>query len=158
MLAEVLGLVHDNGPHAHVHGQSGARVGCDQAAAQVHACSGLGVAAVVTARLSPRRDGRGLSLALTPQWGAATGAAEALWRDEMPRLHGAAARAGGTLDTNLGYGIALAARGVLTPFATARLSGYGQGLRLGTRSATSRLGTVSTDRRKPRRIRTTWLD
>ena len=91
----------------------------------------------VTARLSPRRDGRGLSLALTPQWGAATGAAEALWRDEMPRLHGAAGRDGGTLDTKLGYGIALAARGVLTPFATARLSGYGRGLRLGTRFVAS---------------------
>ena len=91
----------------------------------------------VTARLSPRRDGRGLSLALTPQWGAATGGAEALWQDEMPRLHGAAARDGGTLDTNLGYGIALAARGLLTPFAAARLSGYGRDLRLGTRFVAS---------------------
>ena len=89
----------------------------------------------VTARLAPRRDGRGLSLALMPQWGAATGAAEALWREEMPRLHGTAGRGSGTLDANLGYGLALAARGVLTPFAAARLSGYGRGLRLGTRFA-----------------------
>lgn len=91
----------------------------------------------VTARLSPRRDGRGLSLALTPQWGAATGAAEALWLDDMPRLHGVAERDRGTLDTNVGYGMALAARGVLTPFATARLSGYGRSLRLGTRFVAS---------------------
>ena len=74
---------------------------------------------------------------MTPQWGAATGAAEALWRNEMPRLHGAAGRDRGTLDTNLGYGIRLPARGVLTPFATARLSGNGRGLRLGTRFVAS---------------------
>ena len=91
----------------------------------------------LSARFSPRRDGTGLSLSLAPQWGAATGAAEALWREEMPRLHGAAGRGSGTLDTNLGYGIGLAARGVLTPFAAARLSGYGRALRLGTRFVAS---------------------
>ena len=87
----------------------------------------------VTARFSPQRDGTGLSLALTPHWGAATGAAEALWQEQMPRLYGAAGRDRGTLDANLGYGFGLPARGVLTPFARARLSGSGRGLRLGTR-------------------------
>ena len=91
----------------------------------------------LTARFSPRRDGTGLSLSLAPQWGAATGAAEALWREQMPGLHGAAGRDSGTLDTNLGYGIGLAARGVLTPFAAARLGGYGRTLRLGTRFVAS---------------------
>ncbi len=91
----------------------------------------------LSARFSPRRDGTGLSLALAPQWGAATGAAEALWQEEMPRLHGGAGRGSGTLDTNIGYGIGLAARGVLTPFTAARLTGYGRALRLGTRFVAS---------------------
>ncbi len=89
--------------------------------------------ASLTARLSPKRDGRGLSLSLMPQWGAATGAADALWREEMPRLHGVTGSGSGTLDANLGYGVRLAAHGLLTPFATARASGHGRGLRLGTR-------------------------
>ena len=91
----------------------------------------------LSARFSPRRDGTGLSLALAPQWGVATGGAEALWREEMPRLHGGAGRDAGTLDANLGYGIALPARGLLTPFAAVRLSGYGRGLQMGTRFAAS---------------------
>ena len=89
----------------------------------------------LSARFSPRRDGTGLSLALAPQWGAATGAAEALWQEQMPRLHGGAVRGSGTLDANLGYGIALPARGVLTPFAAARVTGYGRALQMGTRFA-----------------------
>ena len=44
----------------------------------------------VTARMGPGAHGRGLSLALSPRWGAGTGRAEALWRDELPDPAGAA--------------------------------------------------------------------
>ena len=86
----------------------------------------------VTARAGPGAQGRGLSLSLSPRWGAATGGARALWRDEMPRLSGAGDEA--AMDARIGYGVALAPEGLLTPFAEAGLAGGDAGrLRLGTR-------------------------
>ena len=89
----------------------------------------------LTARLSPRQDGRGLSMSLSPQWGAPTGAADALWQERMPRLYGSQVQAR-TIAADVGYGVMLA-RGVLTPFAAAQVAGYGRGVRLGTRFAAS---------------------
>ena len=87
----------------------------------------------VTARVGPGAEGRGLSLSLSPRWGAGTGAAEALWRDEMPRAAGAVAETG-SIDAQLGYGIVLAPGNLLTPFAETGLAGDGyRHLRLGTR-------------------------
>ena len=87
----------------------------------------------VTARFGPGADGRGLSLSLHPRWGADTGPAAALWRDEMPGGPGAAGEAG-ALDARLDYGVELAPGDVLTPFAELGLSGgEGRRLRLGTR-------------------------
>ncbi len=89
----------------------------------------------LTARLSPRQDGAGLSMSLSPQWGAPTGAADALWQERMPRLPGSQVGSR-TVAADVGYGVLLV-RGVLTPFAAARVAGYGRRVRLGTRFAAS---------------------
>ena len=87
----------------------------------------------VTARVGPGAQGRGLSLSLSPRWGAGTGAAEALWRDEMPR-HAAGGAEGGGLDARIGYGVLLTPEGVLTPFAETGLAGdENRHLRIGIR-------------------------
>ena len=59
----------------------------------------------VTARAGPRADGRGLFLALSPRWGAGTGGARALWREELPTP--AASGNDGALDAEVGYGFFL---------------------------------------------------
>ena len=84
----------------------------------------------VTARLGPGARGRGLSLSLRPHWGAGTGGAEALWRDELPGLSGDGEEA--ALDARIGYGVGLAERGLLTPFVEAGVS-KSRRLRVGTR-------------------------
>ncbi len=84
----------------------------------------------VTARLGPGARGRGLSLSLKPRWGAGTGGAKALWRDELPGLSGAGEEA--ALDARIGYGVGLAERGLLTPFVEAGMS-ESRRLRVGTR-------------------------
>ncbi len=89
----------------------------------------------VTVRMGPGAEGRGLSFALRPRWGAPAGGAEALWRDEMPRL--AAAREA-AVDARVGYGFAWAGRGLVTPFAETSAWGAGSRLRLGTRFEASR--------------------
>lgn len=87
----------------------------------------------VTARVGPGAHGRGLSLSLSPRWGASTGAAAALWRDALPHGPGGGADAG-AVDARIGYGIVLAPQGLVTPFAEMGLSGgESRRLRLGTR-------------------------
>ena len=88
----------------------------------------------VTARVGPGANGRGLSLSLNPRWGAATGSAQALWRDEMPRPSATGAGNEAAIDARIGYGFAPAQRGVLTPFAETGLAGgENRRFRLGTR-------------------------
>ena len=87
-------------------------------------------------RFDPEAGGRGLSLTLTPRWGASAGGSGALWREDAPQVSGASEDNAGALDARLGYGFALApeAGGLLTPFAEAGLSGDDdRRLRLGTR-------------------------
>ena len=87
----------------------------------------------VTARVGPGAQGRGLSLMLSPRWGADAGGAEALWRDALPAADSAAGT-NAALDARIGYGLGLMSYGLLTPFAETGLSGdSGQRLRLGTR-------------------------
>ena len=90
----------------------------------------------VTVRFGPGAEGRGLSFALTPRWGAPAGGAEALWRDEMPRLRVATDEA--AVDAQVGYGFTWDARGLVTPFAETSAGGAGSRLRLGTRFEASR--------------------
>ena len=97
----------------------------------------------LTARLAPRADGGGLTLALTPRWGAAAGSAEALWRHEMPHLAHHAGEQSALLDAQAGYGFLLPG-GLLTPFTEANLAGADHRvLRAGVRfeSARTRLQT-----------------
>ncbi len=87
----------------------------------------------MTARMGPGAHGRGLSLMLSPRWGAGTGGAEALWRDELPTAAGAPPGDAGALDARIGYGVGAASHGLLTPFAEAGLADDDWRLRLGTR-------------------------
>ncbi len=92
----------------------------------------------VTARYRPELNGEGLSLALAPRWGAATGDATTLWQHALPQTPGLPGTEVAALDAQIGYGVALA-RGVLTPFAEAGLAGNAsRRMRLGTRYAVSR--------------------
>ena len=87
----------------------------------------------LSARLVPRANGGGLSLALTPRWGTATGPAESLWRHQMPRLARNAGPETALLDAQVGYGFFLSG-GLLTPFAEANLTGAdNRVLRMGVR-------------------------
>jgi len=63
----------------------------------------------LTARMLPGDRGRGLSLSLTPRWGAGAGGADALWREELPKGAGAGGRADapGRLEGEIGYGMAM---------------------------------------------------
>ena len=61
----------------------------------------------LTARLDPEALGRGLSMSLSPRWGAGTDGADALWREELPRGTASGvtnARDAGALEGELGYG------------------------------------------------------
>ena len=101
----------------------------------------------VTARMGPGARGRGLSLSLSPRWGAGTGGAEALWRDELPGPAGSGGAA--SMDARIGYGFSWAPygldgwSGLLTPFAETGFSGQSGGdsrrLRLGARFEASRM-------------------
>ena len=90
----------------------------------------------VTVRMGPGAEGRGLSFALTPRWGAPAGGAEALWRDEIPRLAAVAREA--AVDARVGYGFAWAGRGLVTPFAETSAGESSRRLRLGTRFEAAR--------------------
>ncbi len=96
--------------------------------------------ASVTARVGPGAHGRGLSLALNPRWGAGTGGAEALWKDELPRPAGTRDGEAGAVDARAGWGFGLAPHGLLTPFAEIGLSGGdSRRLRLGARFEAPRM-------------------
>ncbi len=88
----------------------------------------------MTARVGPGAGGHGLSLALSPRWGAPTGAAAALWGDDLPAAEPRApASTAAALDGSIAYGIALPGNGVLTPFGEVGVTGDGHRVRVGTR-------------------------
>ena len=70
-----------------------------------------------TVSLSPRPGELGLSLSLSPRWGAPAGDAETLWRDHaLEQLDSGAARHDSlSFDARLGYGLR-SMNGLLTPF------------------------------------------
>ena len=71
----------------------------------------------MTASLSPGSNGLGLSLSLSPRWGANTEGADTSWRDDtFERLEfGAAQHDAMSFDARVGYGVR-AMSGLLTPF------------------------------------------
>ena len=83
----------------------------------------------------------GLTLSLSPRWGAPATASDALWQEEV---YGQAT--GGTgaderaLDARVDYGMTLPAGGLLTPFGVYGQSPYGRRLQVGL--LISRLGPV----------------
>ena len=94
-------------------------------------------------RIDPDASGRGLSLSLTPVWGAAAGSTDRLW--SLPDARGLAGdeefEAESALDARIGYGFpVLGGRAVATPHAGWSRSGeretwqLGQRLRLGRAS------------------------
>ena len=92
--------------------------------------------ASVTASLSPRPGGLGLSMSVWPRWGTDAGAAM-LWHEHfvnLPSGAGAAAgREGLSLNTRVSYGIA-ASSGVLAPFGEIDLKEQGsRRMRMGAR-------------------------
>ncbi len=93
-----------------------------------------------TVRMAPGAHGRGLSLSVTPRWGAGTGGAEALWRDQLPQSPGTPEGDAAALDAQIGYGLGLTPHGLLTPFAETGLAGAdSRRLRLGARFDASHL-------------------
>ena len=93
-----------------------------------------------TVRVGPGAGGAGLSVELSPRWGAPTGAAQALWGDVLPATEPQAtatapAEPAAALDGSIGYGIELADSGVLTPFAEVGVSDASRRVRVGTRVA-----------------------
>ena len=80
-------------------------------------------------RIEPGPSGRGLSLTLTPAWGATSGGAERLWslRDARGLAANEAFDPAGRLDAEAGYGLgAFGGSGVMTPYAGLALSGAGE--------------------------------
>ena len=85
--------------------------------------------ASASVRLDPGAAGRGLSLSLSPAWGADSGNAERLWG--LGEARGLAANDGfepaGRLDAEAGWGLgAFGRRGLATPFAGLALSEAGE--------------------------------
>ena len=79
-------------------------------------------------RLDPGASGRGLSLSLSPAWGAADGGPERLWsvRDARGLAANEAFDPAGRLDAEAGYGLAaFGGRGAMTPYAGLALSEAG---------------------------------
>ena len=102
--------------------------------------------ASLTASLSPRASGEGLSLSLTPRLGRKTEDTKTLWRDDPFVLATGSedvARAV-SLDGRIGYGIQVPTlKGLVTPFGQARLmKGNGQRLRTGVRFNRNGFGNV----------------
>ena len=77
-------------------------------------------------RLDPGSDGRGLSLALEPSWGAAPGGADRLGQDGALVSLASEREVAGRVALRLGYGMsALAGAGLLTPHASMTLTDDG---------------------------------
>ena len=74
--------------------------------------------------------------ALAPHWGASSGGAQALWRDNAFRTigHLGSTRDDWSMDALVGYGMRVQSLpGVLTPFAKLGPAGAGSQMRLGVR-------------------------
>ena len=77
----------------------------------------------------------GLTLSLSPRWGASATASDRLWRDQLFHRRGAAGagfgRDEGAIDTRVDYGLELPSGGLLTPFGLYGRSQYGQRMQVG---------------------------
>ena len=89
----------------------------------------------VTLRIDPRRSGRGLSVSVTPAYGASASNVEGLWSQGVSLLSGSPVDNAARLQTEVAYGLAaLGGRGVVTPYSGLSVeSGSRQYVRLGGR-------------------------
>ena len=89
-----------------------------------------------TVQLAPG-SGRGLSFSLRPVWGRTQSAAERLWNDGASEITGGDTALHGSVDTEVGYGLAatmLGSPGILTPYTgMTSQDGGSSRLRLGGR-------------------------
>ena len=92
--------------------------------------------ASVALRVSPSPGGRGVTLAVAPEWGRSASGAQALWsaRDARGLVPGGEFEAGRRLGAELGYGLGHGG-GVLTPYAGMDLGDGGRRWRLGEAAA-----------------------
>ncbi|MCY4600290.1 MAG: fibronectin type III domain-containing protein [Acidobacteria bacterium] len=90
----------------------------------------------------------GLSLSLSPRWGAAASGTDALWQEQLQR-HSAAAAAGDerALDARIDYGVRMSGSRLLTPFGAYGQSQFDRRLRFG-----AQLGTLEDSGNEPLRL------
>ena len=88
-----------------------------------------------TIRIDPGSTGQGLSLALSPTWGATSSGVESLWSRQTTAgwaPQGTRAAPTGRLGAEIGYGFTLFGTGLLTPYAgTVLTDGAARTYRLG---------------------------
>ena len=100
-------------------------------------------------RLDPGASGRGVSLSITPVWGAASDGVERLWsvRSASSLVGDDAFEAGARLEAEMGYGLGLAQiAGVLTPYVGLSVGEAGRReYRTGTRWHAGPHASVSLD-------------
>ena len=80
--------------------------------------------------------GKGFSLSLAPSWGVVSGGARSLWRQSSVALLTARAESAnaGRLNAEMGYGLRMSGRALLTPYAgVTLLSEGGRDWRMGWR-------------------------
>ena len=75
----------------------------------------------------------GLTLSMSPRWGARASSADALWQDHLYRDVCATGGEERALDGRVAYGVGVGRGRLLTPFAVYGQSQYGQRLQVGTR-------------------------
>ena len=78
-------------------------------------------------RVQPGAMGRGFSLSLAPSWGVASGGARSLWRQSSVALLTAKGESelAGRLKAEMGYGLSMPGRALLTPYAGVTLLAEG---------------------------------
>ena len=87
-------------------------------------------------RVRPGAMGKGFSLSLAPSWGVVSGGARSLWRQSSVALLTARAESvnAGRLNAEMGYGLRMPGRALLTPYAgVTLLSEGGRDWRMGWR-------------------------
>ena len=85
-------------------------------------------------RLDPGNDRRGLSLSVSPTRGNLNSSAQQLWDTGMTEAAIGGDTQGGRVDAEIGYGIAVGGRGVMTPFGGLSMEeGDSRSYRMGTR-------------------------
>ena len=104
--------------------------------------------------LTPKANGRGLTLSLTPRRGRVAATSD-LWRGTRPLPNRAGTDAAWSFDGRIGYGFGLRAKqGTVTPFAETATGAHGDRVRLGVgyesaSSARSLRAELSAERHEP---------